>query len=283
MSTVDAVRNTPTAEPGLYRAGVLAVLVHVSFIALMVFGLNWKTQPPEGMVVDLWQDLSQPIQLQEVPEPPPPPQKEQAKPLKEQPKPVEEPVEQKPAPEAIRVAPPPPKKPDIPLKQEKEQEKPEPVEEIKPDPEDLQKKEEERIAAEKQAKEKAEAERLQREKDAQRRREQEAKAQREAQQAAARARVMNEVAKYKAMILAKIKSRIIMPPDLPGNPVAEFNVTLLPGGDILDVRLRRSSGYAAFDSAVERAIYLSKPLPLPPDPSLFNEFRNLNVTVHYLE
>lgn len=288
MSTVDAVRNTPTAEPGKFRAGALAVLVHISFIALMVFGLNWKTQPPEGMVIDLWQDLPQPIQPQEVPEPPPPPLKEQPKPLKESPKPVEEPVEQKPAPEAIRVAPPPPKKPDIPMKQEME--KPEPVEEIKPDPEDLQKKEQERIAAEKQAKEeaeaerkKAEAERLQREKDAQRRREQEAKAQREAQQAAARARVMNEVAKYKAMILAKIKSRIIMPPDLPGNPVAEFNVTLLPGGDILDVRLRRSSGYAAFDSAVERAIYLSKPLPLPPDPALFNEFRNLNVTVHYLE
>jgi colicin import membrane protein len=57
----------------------------------------------------------------------------------------------------------------------------------------------------------------------------------------------------------------------------------LPGGDILDVRLRKSSGYPAFDSAVERAIHLSKPLPLPPDPALFNEFRNLNVIVHYLE
>lgn len=46
-----------------------------------------------------------------------------------------------------------------------------------------------------------------------------------------------------------------MPPDLPGNPVAEFNVTLLPGGDILDVRLSKSSGHAAFDNAVERAIF----------------------------
>lgn len=74
-----------------------------------------------------------------------------------------------------------------------------------------------------------------------------------------------------------------MPPDLPGNPVAEFSVTLLPGGDILDVRLSKSSGHASFDSAVERAIFLSKPLPLPPDPMLFNEFRNLNITVHYRE
>ncbi len=291
MSAVDAVRNAP--EPGVLRAGVLAVLVHVSFIALMVFGLNWKAQPPEGMVVELWQDLPQPAETQEIPEPSPqPPVKEQPEPEKEQPEPVQEPVkepvEQQPASESISVAPSPPKKPDIPLKQEQEKpEPPEPVEEIKPDPEDLQKQAQERIAAEKQAKEKAEAERIQREKEAeqeaQRKREQEAKAKREAQQAAARARVMNEVAKYKAMILAKIRSRIVMPPDLLGNPVTEFNVTLLPGGDILNVSLRRTSGYAAFDSAVERAIYLSKPLPLPPDPALFNEFRNLNVTVHYLE
>ncbi len=276
MSAVNALRNAPTTEPGLLRAGVLALLVHIAFIALMVFGLNWKAQEPEGMVVELWQDLSQPIQAQQVPEPPPPPP-----PPEQQPDPVKEPVKQEPAPEPIRVAPPPPKKPDIPLKQETQ--KPEPVKEIKPDPEDLKKKEQERIEAEKQAKEKAEAERIQREKEAQRKREQEAQAQREAQQAAARARVMSEVAKYKAMILAKIKSRIVMPPDLPGNPVTEFNVTLLPGGDILDVKLRRSSGYGVFDSAVERAIHLSRPLPLPPDPALFNEFRNLNVTVHYLE
>ena len=74
-----------------------------------------------------------------------------------------------------------------------------------------------------------------------------------------------------------------MPPDLPGNPMAEFSVTLLPGGDILDVQLRKPSGYASFDSAVERAIFLSRPLPLPPDPALFREFRNLNITVHYHE
>ena len=68
-----------------------------------------------------------------------------------------------------------------------------------------------------------------------------------------------------------------------GNPAVEFDVTLLPGGDILDVKMRRTSGYPAFDSAVERGIYMSKPLPLPPDPALFSKFRNLNVKVHYHE
>ena len=113
-------------------------------------------------------------------------------------------------------------------------------------------------------------------------REQEAKDRLQAQ-AAAQSRLANEIAEYKARILAKIRRNIVMPPDLPGNPVVEFDVTLLPGGDILDVKLRRSSGFAAFDSAVERAIYLSKPLPLPPDPAMFPKFRNLSVKVHYHE
>ncbi|MDH5479633.1 MAG: cell envelope integrity protein TolA [Nitrosomonas sp.] len=265
MSAINTIRNKQTPEQGLLLAGVLALLVHVVFIIVMIFGLNWKTQSPEGMVIDLWQDLSRPVQPHKIPEPSLPP--------KQQTKPVEEPVKQEPAAESIRMAPPPPKKPDIPLKQENK--KPKPEQKIKSDSEDIKKKAQERRDAEKKAKEKAEAERLQHE--------QEAHAKLEAQQAAARARVMSEVAKYKAMILAKIRSRIVMPPDLPGNPVAEFNVTLLPGGDILDARLRRGSGYTAFDAAVERAIILSRPLPLPPDPALFNEFRSLNVTVHYLE
>ncbi len=296
----------PSKEPRSVLAGILALLVHIVFIALLVFGFNWKDQPPEGMIVELWQDLSQPVQQPVIKAAPPPAQpKQQPKPApqpKSEPKSEPEPVETKPA--SINAAPPPPKKPQIALKDKTE--KPKPVEKAsQPDPEDQKKK----------AQEKAEAERLQRERDAQnqrgqeeqkkreqeeqkrreleeqkkrelaaqQKREQEEEARLEVQQAAARAQIAGEIGKYKAMILAKIKSRIVMPPDLPGNPVTEFNVTLLPGGDILDVRLRKSSGYPVFDNAVERAILLSKPLPLPPDPSLFNEFRNLHITVHYLE
>ncbi|GJL74994.1 cell envelope integrity protein TolA [Nitrosomonas sp.] len=297
------LRKTTQTEPGAILAGALAMLVHVVFIALLIFGFDWKAQPPEGMVVDLWQDLPQPVQqpvqqpvAKDTPPPPPAQPKQQPKPA---PQPQSEP---KPAP--VNGTPPPPKKPDIELKDKTE--KPKPVKEDNKQALEEQKRKEQ----EKAAKEKAAAEQLQREQEAQKKqaqeeqkkreqeeqqrkeleaqkkREQEEKARIEAQQAAAaaaRAQVASEIGKYKAMILAKIKSRIVMPPDLPGNPVAEFNVTLLPGGDILDVRLRKSSGYPVFDSAVERAILLSKPLPLPPDPALFNEFRNLHVIVHYLE
>jgi colicin import membrane protein len=274
-----ALRDPSHVEPGLVPAGILAVLVHLLFLGFLIFGLSWRTYPPESMMVDLWSSLPQPPQpaappVQPPAEPAPPPAP---------PKPVEPPPE-------VKEAPPPPK-PEIAIKEKTE--KPKPVEkkpvEKKPEPKQpakqdqkeriekelkAQKEKEEKALKEQQARVAAEVEQL--------RREQEANEKLQAQ-AAAQSRLANEIAEYKARILAKIKRNIIMPPDLPGNPVSEFDVTLLPGGDILDARLRKSSGYTAFDEAVERAIFLSKPLPLPPDPALFPKFRNLNLRVHYRE
>lgn len=51
------LRDSSHPEPGLLPAGALALLVHVAFLALMVFGLNWKSYPPQGMTVDLWDSL----------------------------------------------------------------------------------------------------------------------------------------------------------------------------------------------------------------------------------
>jgi colicin import membrane protein len=179
------------------------------------------------------------------------------------PKPVQPPKKVKPLPpkpEKLAT----PKKPDIALKKEKIK-TPKPVEKKQ----QKDKEQKARVAAE--------VKRLQKEQQ-----EEERKLQQKAAgaQAAVKKNLTDE---YKAKILAKIKSHIIMPPDLPENPVAEFDITLLPGGEILDVKLRTSSGFTTFDLAVERAIVLSRPLPLPPDPLLFPNFRNLSVKVHYLE
>ena len=263
------LKKPSEVEPGLFLSGILAVLVHVVFVVFMVFGLNWKSHPPEGMVVELWHDLSEPIeptlaQKAEPPKPEPIPEPPTSEPPK--------PVEAEPLPPEIEVSPPPSpfRKPDIVRKQEK------------PVKDDKKEQEREREKEKAKEREKAKAEQLRREEN-QRQRDREAKEKREAQEAAARAQQMSEVAKYKAMVLAKVKSRIIMPPDLPGNPNVEYLVTLLPGGDILDVKLSKSSGFSVYDDAVERAIFLSKPLPLPPNPALFSQFRSLSITVHYHE
>lgn len=95
-----------------------------------------------------------------------------------------------------------------------------------------------------------------------------------AERAAAIGRVVDE---YKAKITTKIRSNIVMPPDVPDNARAEFLVTLLPGGAVLSPKLIKSSGNAAYDNAVERAILKSQPLPLPSDVAMFNRFRELNL------
>jgi colicin import membrane protein len=96
----------------------------------------------------------------------------------------------------------------------------------------------------------------------------------QAERVAATGRVVDE---YTAKIQGKIRRNIVMPPDVADDARAEFSVTLLPGGSILKAELKKSSGNAAYDSAVERAILKSQPLPLPPDAALFNRFRDLRL------
>ena len=76
-------------------------------------------------------------------------------------------------------------------------------------------------------------------------------------------------AEYIERVRGKIRGNIILPPNIQGNPQAEFEVTQLPSGDVLDVKLRRSSGNPALDAAVERAIRKSSPLPKPAQAELF--------------
>ncbi len=95
-----------------------------------------------------------------------------------------------------------------------------------------------------------------------------------AEQAAAQGKVVDE---YVAKIMTRIRSRIVMPPDVPDDARAEFAVTVLPGGSVLNPRLLKTSGNSAYDSAVERAILKAQPLPLPADTALFNQFREMKL------
>lgn len=72
---------------------------------------------------------------------------------------------------------------------------------------------------------------------------------------------------YVGKLTALIKSNTTFAgsTDVPGNPKAVFKVELLPTGEILSVRLTRSSGVPQFDDAVERGINKSSPLPKKKD------------------
>lgn len=72
---------------------------------------------------------------------------------------------------------------------------------------------------------------------------------------------------YVARLTALIKSNTNFTgsTDVPGNPKAVFKVEQLPTGEILSVRLTKSSGVPQFDEAVERGINKSSPLPKKKD------------------
>lgn len=249
-------------------AGGLAFSTHALFLLLLVFGVSWQHKPLEtAAVVDLWRDLpSMTPQRAEVAPPPP------AKPEPPPPRPK---VEAKPPP---KPEPAPAVKPDIALKEKQEKER-----RLKEQQavEDKMKLAAEKVREEEERKKRAEAEALKKKQaaDAEARRiaGEEAKAREAlaAQQAAASAKVVDE---YKRRIMEKVRRFIVLPPNVSDAAVVEFEVVVLPGGEVLGAKLKKSSNsIPAYDAAVERAILKAQPLPLPPDPALMRQFRELNL------
>jgi colicin import membrane protein len=271
-------------------SGVAAVVMHLLFFALLVFGVSWqKRQPDSAMVVDLWASLPAPPKA-EAPRPEPKPEPEPPKPApKPEPKPVPK-VEPKPAP---KPEPKPTIKPDIALKEKLEKERKLKEEQQKVEQEKKRKEEQVRkekaealkvhqqkeLAEKKQREEKQLAEKKQREakEAADRAAKEQADAQRRlaAAQQAASAKMVDE---YRRRISEKIKRYIVEPPNLNAKAEVEFDIVVLPGGEVLSAKLKHSSNsLPAYDSAVERAIMRAQPLPLPPDPALMSQFRELNL------
>ncbi len=59
-------------------------------------------------------------------------------------------------------------------------------------------------------------------------------------------------------------------PGLPNNLRCQVTITLLPSGQVIDVRVIQSSGSPAFDDSVRTAVLKASPLPLPADPKAFD-------------
>jgi colicin import membrane protein len=77
-------------------------------------------------------------------------------------------------------------------------------------------------------------------------------------------------------IRAKIRGNIVRPGNVAGNPEAIYEIQLLPDGSVVgDPRLKKSTGNALLDQAIERAILKSSPLPKPDDPSAFQRLLEL--------
>ena len=250
--------STPATAQYRFSAGVLALLVHLAFFALMVFGISWQAKTPQGVVVDLWSNLpAPPVPPAIAPQPPPPPPA---------PAPVKK-IEPTPASQTLR------QKADIALQEKRKQQQ------------EAQLKEEklkQQTAVRKQAQKDQALKEQQKEEEA---RQAKAVADQQAQAALARLTQAKQTAAqqsivddYTNRISAKIRGKLNKTLCGDGKPLLAFDIALLPTGQLLgNPVLRQGSGIAACDRAVENAILQSDPLPVPAQPEIFSRFRELHL------
>jgi len=82
----------------------------------------------------------------------------------------------------------------------------------------------------------------------------------------------SELNKYQPLIRQRVEGFWIRPPGAKTGLKAILRVRLTRGGEVLTVRVVRSSGNAIFDRSVENAVKKATPLPLPDNPELAEFF-----------
>ena len=87
------------------------------------------------------------------------------------------------------------------------------------------------------------------------------------------------VNQYRQQIAQSIGNYWIISRDINKSLSCQFLVHLAPGGEVLNVRLLKSSGNDAFDRSAEVAVYKASPLPVPTDTKLFGPFREFSLIV----
>jgi colicin import membrane protein len=268
-------------------SGGLALLVHGLLLLGLMVGVSWKNPPHLPIEADIWTELPAPPQpapaefapLPELlpealpalpPEPVPPVAAEVEAQI------ALEKIEKKRLEEIRRAE---AREAALQQKLEKQQAEANRLEALRLA--ELQKVEKERLEKVQIEKEKRDLKRRQLDQDMARQMQEELAAetsQLNALQAALqkRERATNQsrvVRDFQDRIRAKVKDALILPQNLKGDAEVEYQVSLLPNGEVLRVKLIKTSGQPLYDLAVERAIFKASPLPLPSDRTAAQPFR----------
>ena len=275
-------------QPAGMRSGlVLALIVHAFLILAIAWSVRWKSSEPEGVVAELWSAVPQVA----APRPTPPPPEPKPTPVVE-PKPTPPPVVAKPAVVAPQV--------DAQIaieKAKREQARRDEAERAETKKKaDAAKREDARQAeivrerqrvADEQAEKKKLAEQAKKD-DARQAAIREANLKKMMSQAGTSdepsatgtaARTSGPSATYGGRIKARIKPNIVLTSPVAGNPSATVEVRVAPDGTIVGRKLVTSSGVAAWDETVLRAIDKTEVLPKDVDgrvpPTITIAFRPL--------
>ena len=225
---------------GLTETGVAsAVLAHILLLVLLYVGMQWnETPPPEVIEVSLVAGDAPHTAPAKV-------RPTKALPVTPPPQSVAEPLTTPDAKIVVKTkpatsdTPPTPTAPGKPLK-------PKPT--VKPIKEDLT-----------HALDAEDADRLEREAA------QALKDQQAAALKAERERKATLLASYQQKVSALVRQKILFEDEGLANLEAEFDVMLLPSRDVLDVKIKKSSGNPQYDQAVELAVRALKQFPPPPE------------------
>jgi colicin import membrane protein len=284
QSTADHLDLAPPATGRWLGPMGLALIAHGLLVIALTWGVSWQDDPePVSFEAELWSRLPQQAAPRAVEPPPPPPAPAPPQPTPPKPAPVPTPAPPPPSPNQAEIATAQAKK-----KAEAEKKVREEAAEKKAAANKLAA---EKLAAEKKAAaEKAADEKERQQKLADQKREQERKT------AAADAKRLDQLRNenitrmmgqagasggpqstgaaqqssgptpgYGAKVAARIKPNVVFTDVAPGNPRAEIEVSTAPDGTITGRKLTKSSGNAAWDEAVLRAIDRTSSLPRDTD------------------
>ena len=241
----------------------MAIAVHAALLVGMLVSFNWKAAHPVMNVteVELWDKLPAPKNVENINPVPKPEPKEEPKPIvKEEPKADIE-LEKKKKEQVLKKS----KELEEKLDQKKK------LEALQAESREDELKEKEALK-QKKAEDKAQ-------KDALKKLQQEALFDENAQDdKLAKAANASLISEYTEKIKTKIRNNVNKSLCGDGSPEIHIEISVLPTGQISgNPKITKSSENSACDEAVERATLASEPLPLPDNPDLKAQFRNLKL------
>ena len=276
-----AIRENP-------RAVFYAVLMHLVLLALLVFSLDWTPKAIKpGANIPIQAELVDSSKLKAIEEKKKAEQKkaEQKKIEQEKQRKVEQEKKKKAEAEARKKAEVErKKKADLAAKQKAEEKKKADLAAKKKAVAERKKKADAEARKKADARKKAEAEKQRKAEQAAKEKAAAEARQREAEQAMqaqiaeeqAQAAATHALSQYIPYIQQKIQRNWIRPAGSPPGMSCLILVKLIPGGEVVDARVVRSSGDVLFDRSVETAVLKASHLPLPEDPAMFKYFREIN-------
>ena len=279
----------PRPRDGLGIGAVLALLVHLLLIATLAFGVNWRAHEPEGVAAELWSAVPQ-IAAPRAVSPPPAPAPAPPVVVEKRPAPVERAAPKAPPVADAQIATEKARREEARREaDEREAQRQQQQREAQKDEAQRQKAQREKERAENARREEAKREQLAQEAEERKKKELVEKTRKEeatlvAQREAYLKRIQGQAgatgdegstgsaarssgpsASYAGRIKARIKPNIVFADSVSGNPIATVEVRCAPDGTIVSRKLLESSGSAAWDESVLRAIDKTAVLPRDTD------------------